>query len=221
MSVVHGKDVILSVYKVDGYYPIACNTTCSLVVSVEELESTFLGNAGSKSFIPNKVSANLTGSGAIFLDRTLTIDDMYTLATTRSIIQWQFSLTDNVTTFTKSGYGFITSLSITGDVGSAASCDYTIRVTSNIDTGSGGGGGGGTTTVNYAQYISVGGESTISIIAITGKTVVDVELNGFGLLITGTNPPSGFQYVYVNAGTGELVFYSPLNAGDYVIVLYY
>lgn len=218
MSIVQGKNVLLKVYRTDGYYSIACNASCTLDLSVDEIESTFLGSGAQKTYIPGRVSQTLKGNGPIYLSRDISASDVYSLAVSRQPIQWSFEMTDNDNNvISYSGGGFFTSVSITGDVNNAATCDYTIRVSGDV-TASNTLPGLGQDDVSVYMYTATGGETTISNSVLIGSTVIDVERNGIGLIVVSSSPNT--NQVQFNSSTGSLTFDYALGAGEYIQVIY-
>jgi predicted secreted protein len=218
MSLVQGRNVLLKVFKTDGYYSIACNSSCTLNMAIDELETTFLGSGAQKTYIPNRVSQSLQGSGPIYLADSLTAADIRNYAMNRSLIQWSFELTDNdANTVSYTGTGFFTSVDITGDVSNAALCDYQIRVTGPVNA-SGGVPGSSLDDTAVFVYTATGGEISFSDADLIGVTVIDVERNGIGLIVKTTSP--SVNEVQFASGTGTLTFNYALGAGEYIQVIY-
>ena len=219
MSLVQGRNVLLKVLKNGTYSSIACNTNCTLETTVGSLRTTFRGAGASEGYLPTTVSKVLTGNGPIYLDDTLTADDIQSYTDTRQIIAWEFELTDNdANVVTYSGNGFFTSLRLQGDVSQPADCAYTIQVTGAVSIGVGPGTGTGAGPFVFL-YDATGGESSIADADLIGATVVDVERNGIGLVVTTISPANGNE-VQFTTGTGTLTFGTVLGAGEYIQVLY-
>lgn len=123
---VQGKDVVLKISTGTGQETIACNSSCTLTVETDFLESTFLSGKNRK-VIPNVINSSLSGNGAIALARPFGVAQIMNLMLSQALITWYFELTDGTTTLYYSGQGYFESVSITGDVDQVATCDYTIQ----------------------------------------------------------------------------------------------
>lgn len=219
MALVQGKNVLLKILQGGNYQTIACNASCSLDMDIEEIESTFIGSGADKSYIPGRITRTLRGNGPISLNRDIDAGDVYALSAARQLITWSFELTDNdAADLAYTGTGFFTKVSITGDVNSAATCDYTIRVTGEV---------GASTTLPTAGtgdaevlvYTAAGGETSFADALLISATVIDVERNGVGLMVVAGAP--SVNEVQFNSGTGTLTFNYALGAGEYIQVIYF
>lgn len=219
MSLVQGRNVLLKVQKNGVFHSIACNAVCSMETTIGSIRTTFRGAGAVEGYLPTTVNKVLTGNGPIYLDDDLTAADIQNLADNRTLLSWQFDLTDNDTNVvTYSGFGFFTSLRLQGDVSHPADCSYTIQVTGDTQT-SIGPGSGVANNIDVFLYEATGGESAISDASLIGATVVDVERNGVGLIVTITSPANGNE-VQFTSGTGTLTFGTLLGAGEYIQVIY-
>lgn len=219
MALVQGKNTLLKVLDGGNYKTIACNASCSLDMNIEEIESTFIGSGAEKAYIPGRVTSTLRGNGPIFLNRDLDVADIYAIAKSRQLITWSFEMTDeDSNSLSYSGTGFFTKIGITGDVSSAAVCDYDIRVTGAVNASSTLP-SAGTGDAEVLVYTASGGETSFSDAALISATVIDVERNGVGLIVVGTTP--SVNEVQFNSGTGTLTFNYALGAGEYIQVIYF
>jgi hypothetical protein len=188
-------------------------------MGIEEIESTFIGSGADKSYIPGRVSRTLRGNGPIYLDRDVDVQDVYGIASARQIISWSFEATDNdAATISYTGTGFFTSVNITGDVNNAADCAYTIRVTGEVNASTGLP-TPGTGDADVYVYTASGGEISFANAVLIGATVIDVERNGVGLIVTGSAP--SVNEAQFTSGTGTITLNYALGAGEYVQVIYF
>ena len=223
MSVVNGKDVILSISQGGAFNPIACNSVCSLLFEREEIETTFRDTGDVRTFVPGKASITLEGSGPIEYAADYTSSDVIDAFLARQIINWEFTLSDNnghaPITKTYAGTGFFRSVSITGDVQQAATCDYSIRVSGPIT--------GATDpslvppTLQTLFYDATGGETTLYNVAWVGADMLEVLRNGIALVIIESGTPSGSQVLF-DSVAGTITFNSgiALAAGEYIQTLF-
>lgn len=219
MALVQGKNVLLKVINGGTYQTIACNQSCSLEMGIEEIESTFIGSGADKSYIPGRVTRTLRGNGPIYLNRDVDVQDIYGIATARQLVSWSFELTDNDSASTSyTGTGFFTNVSITGDVNSAADCAYTIRVTGEVEASSGLPTAGTGDAAVYV-YTASGGETSFANAVLIGATVIDVERNGVGLIVTNSAP--SVNEAQFTSGTGTITLNYALGASEYVQVIYF
>lgn len=223
MSVVNGKDVILSVQKGAAMYPIACNAVCTLSFQRDVLETTFRGTGDIRGFVPGKAVITIEGSGPIEYAADYTASDVVDAWLFKQTITWEFVLTDSkghaTITKTYGGSGFFTSVTLTGDVQQAATCDYTIQVNGAIS---------GTTdpgtlppVLQTLFYTATGGETTLFNDAWVDGDMLEVLRNGIGLEIITTGTPTASQVLY-NAGAGTITFTGdlPLGANEYIQTLF-
>ena len=223
MSVVNGKDVILSISQGGAFNPIACNAVCSLLFERDEIETTFRDSGDVRTFVPGKANIMLEGSGPIEYASDYSPADVVDAFIAKTIINWEFTLSDAnghaPINKTYSGSGFFRSVSLTGDVQQAATCDYTIRVTGAIS---------GTTdpalvppTLKSLFYDATGGETTIFNVDWVGADMLEVMRNGIGLEIIDSGTPGGSQVLF-DSVAGTLTFNSglALSAGEYIQTLY-
>jgi len=223
MSVVNGKDVILSINKGASYYPIACNATCTLKFQRDIIETTFRDSSDIRQFIPGKAVLTLDGTGPIEYDAGFSPADVVDYAYSGLSVNWTFELADNkghtpiVKTY--SGTGFFSSFTLTGDVQQAASCDYTIQVNGDI-TGST---DPGLTppTLQWPFYDAVGGEVTLSNADWIDAEMVEITRNGIVLVMIYTGTPTGNQVLVDNiAGTITFDAALPLSFGEYIQTIF-
>ena len=223
MSVVNGKDVILSFAKGAAFNPVACNATCALRIEREQIETTFRDSTDIRSFVPGKAVITLEGSGPIEYAANYTAADVMDAIFAGSTVEWEFTLTDNKGhgTIVKSysGRGFFTSCVLTGDVQQAATCDYSIQVSGDI---------AGTSTpgsqppyLRTFQYDATGGETSIFHSLFISADILFVFRNGIALELVESGSPTPNQALIDTVG-GTITFSSdlPLGAGEYIQVLY-
>jgi len=223
MSVVNGKDVILSFAKGAAFNPVACNATCALRIERETIETTFRDSTDIRSYIPGKAIITLEGSGPIEYAAGYTASDVMDSIFAGLTVNWEFTLTDNKghapVVKVYNGKGFFTTCVLTGDVQQAATCDYSVQVSGDI---------AGTSTpgsqppyLRVWQYDAVGGESSLFDATLINCDFLFVFRNGIALEVIESGTPTPNQ-VLVNATAGTISFSAdlPLGAGEYIQVLY-
>jgi hypothetical protein len=122
----------------DTLYPVACDISCTLALSVEFLETTIRDNGYYKTFIPTYVSYQVTGNGLTNYSKVMHTGVLMNYATLRKIVRVNMILNEVVSgaTVTKiiwSGTGYFQQLQQTGDVSSALQFSYTLLITGGID----------------------------------------------------------------------------------------
>lgn len=223
MSVINGKDVILSIQKGAAFYPVACNAVCSLSFQRDAIETTFRGTGDIRGFVPGKALITIEGSGAIEYAADYTASDVIDAWLFKQTINWEFVLTDSkghaTITKTYAGSGFFTSVTLTGDVQQAASCDYTIQVNGAIS----GAVDPGTLppVLQTLFYTATGGETSLYNDAWVDGDMIEVTRNGIGLEIISTGTPTPSQVLY-DPGSGTLTFSTdlPFGSGEYIQTIF-
>lgn len=223
MSVVKGKNVILSVQKGAALYPISCNSVCTLTFQRDMIESTFRDSGQARSFLPGKITTTIDGSGPIEYANQLSPSDVVDYFNAGVLLNWEFELVDDTghATITKtySGRGYFNNVTLTGDIQQAAMCDYTIQVSGEIS---------GTATPDQGEitvqslfYDALGTEVTISNTAWINADMLLVERNGIGLYVITGGSPTGSQVLF-NAAAGSLTFPTglALAAGEYIHTIF-
>lgn len=227
MSVVNGKDVVLSINRSGDWQAVACNAVCSMHFEREFLETTFRDSTDIRTFVPFKGTISLDGSGPIEYDAAFTADDIINLWYASTLIQWTFVLTDgnghDPIEKEYTGYGYLKSVDLTGDVQQAAMCDYTIIVSGDItgiDEGVGGGGSGATDFYEETFTEFVDGQTVLGSGEWIGVTMIEVLRNGVGLeILTSGTATEGSQVLY-NSVAGTLTFGAEMGEGEYVQIIW-
>lgn len=223
MSVISGKNVVLSINRGGTYYAVACNSVCAMKMDRDFLETTFRDSGDIRTYVPFKGTISITGSGPIEFDASFTAQNVVDLWANAELIQWSFELTDDKghSTISKeyTGYGYFKSVSLTGDVQQAASCDYEIIVSNDITGIDGGIIGGNLTNFYTLEYDATGGETFISDDDWIGATIMEVLRNGVGLELITSGTPTGSQAL-INDTTNIIEFGLALGAGEYIQVIW-
>lgn len=225
MSVVNGKNVVLSVNRSGQWQPVACNAVCALHLQRDFLETTFRDTGKNRTFIPYKATVTLDGSGPIEYDSAFTAHDVILLWQAAELIQWRFQLTDDkghaAITKEYTGYGYFRNVNVTGDVQQPGMCDYEILSsgdTTGMDVGLPG--GGGATEFFEETYHPDEGETLIGNGAWIGASMVEVLRNGIGLdILTGGTATLGEQVVF-DSVAGTLTFGLAFGPDEYVQVIW-
>jgi predicted secreted protein len=216
--IVQGQDILLKVSNGGALNSIACNASCALEMVMDTLETTFEETGADRTWLQNKRTTTLRGSGPIFLDRSVRASDVMQFMLDKTELTWEFSGSDtDGNTMVYSGTGFFEQCTIEGTIGQAATCDYLMRVNGGISivapppTGEG--------DPEIYTYEATGGETTISDSDIIGAVMLDIEREGIGLQIITAGTPTGSQVKFTSA-TGTLEFGYALGAGEWINGLY-
>ena len=221
--IVHGKNVLLKMYKGGVENAIACNASCSLEFTTDTYETTFYDSDKNRTWIPNKTSATITGSGPIFLGEPITVADVVGWQTNRQLIEFNFSLTDGTDVMRVHGFGYFTRVNITGDVSQFATCDYTMIVngeavfySTNSDPNA--------DDDHPWEYEAEGGETEVADPDLVGATMVYLAREGVGIRVITSGVPGGSEVLFEST-LGKLTFGTPLfkqegDPGEWVHAIY-
>lgn len=221
MGIVQGKDVLLKLYKGGVLNAVACNASCTLSVDTDVYETTFYNSGTNRTYIPNKHTAVINGSGPIFLGEPITIGDVIAWQLARSLVEFNFTLTDGADIMRVNGFGYITKSSIDGTIGQAASCDYTIQVNGVLAfyasdvTGSGDDDRVWDSPDDYFE----GGETMFADPDLIDVTIVYLAREGVGIKVITSGIPTGSEVLY-NSADGSFTFGTPLGAGEWIHIIY-
>jgi predicted secreted protein len=138
--IINGKDLMLYVYgdgnigTVDELYPVACDKTCSLEIDSDILETTVKDSGYWKTFLPSFNSAKITGDGLVDYSKTMGLQSLQSKIMQRTLVV--FKLVAELSDTEKviyGGQGYLTSVTVSGAVGSAASFSYQLTATGEPD----------------------------------------------------------------------------------------
>lgn len=223
MSVVNGKDVVLSIGVGGTYYPVACNAVCSLNFERDAIETTFRDSSDIRQFIGGKAIITLEGSGPIEYAAGYTPADVFDAAYSNSPVNWQFEISDTKghagITRTYNGSGFFKAVNLTGDVQQAATCDYTIQVSGDIS----GTTDPGTTPpmLRTRFYTATGGEVTLFNALWLDADMIEIARNGIALEIISSGTLDGNKALFDPiAGTITFDAAVPLSVDEYIQTIF-
>ncbi|MGN6436879.1 MAG: phage tail tube protein [Agriterribacter sp.] len=218
MSIVQGKDVLLKIYKGGTPNAVACNASCSLSFDTDIIEVTTYNSGAHKQWIPGKHTIVLNGSGPIFLGEPVTIAEAINWQLNRSLIEFDFELTDGTDVMRIHGMGYFIKNNIDGTVGQAASCDYTIQVNGVVtfySTNS----EAGADDDRYWDYDATDNETTYADPEFEGATVVYIGREGVGVEMITTGVPNSSQVLF-NSDNGSFTFGTPLVPEEWLHIIY-
>lgn len=132
---IEGDDVLFSVWDTDAYEPIACLTSNTLSESLEIDEVQTKCDPGNTVKTPGTYSYEISVEG-IYIDESVDTDrqshgKLKGYMRNKTKITWKMS-TGLTGTAAEYGYGYITSLELTGEAGSNATFSATISGTGSI-----------------------------------------------------------------------------------------
>lgn len=134
-SFISGDDVLFSIYDTDAYEPIACVTSSSLseTVAIDEVQTKC--DPGNIVKTPNAYSYEISFDG-IYIDEAVDTAKqshakLKALLRAKTLITWKMS-TGITSPTDEYGFGYITSLDLTGDSGTNATFSGTISGTGAI-----------------------------------------------------------------------------------------
>lgn len=64
-DVIQGKNVVLKIFNLDGYYALICAQTVSIKINVEQLPATAVNGGGARAFKPGKYTWTMDLSGVL------------------------------------------------------------------------------------------------------------------------------------------------------------
>lgn len=134
---IKGNVVVFSVWETDAYEPLACITSSSISESLEIDEIETKCDPGNIVKTPGSYSYEITADG-VYIDEGVDTGKqshgkLKALLRAKTLITWKMA-TGITTPTTEYGYGYITSLDLTGEAGSNATFSVTISGTGAIVT---------------------------------------------------------------------------------------
>lgn len=131
-NLVQGRNVLVSMFITDDYYPVFCAKSASLDIPQEELEVTHVNSGSWRQYIQSMNSGTLNVSGITTLDNSngrVSITYLMQQSIRRQSFSLRVMLTDddgNVLLITFPG--FITNTSLSKDIGSYSGSNVTFRI---------------------------------------------------------------------------------------------
>jgi hypothetical protein len=215
---VHGKDVIFSVLDGGTFHPLLCSTNCSLTTNTEAIPTTTYSSGSNRSFRPRLNDYSLSLYGLTVIEGEGGMLWLLNRQKNGETFGYQLAFTDTEDTVTYiTGYAFITSSTFNGDATAFSDFQLELQGTgaytvADLPTENFG-------EVNLYEYDAIGGETEISNVAITNKTVLEVMRDGIAYKVILTGTPAGNQVKYTTS-TGTLTFGAALGVGEWIAVQY-
>lgn len=219
MRPAEGKNVLLKVYKGGIANAVACNTSCSLTMDTDDYETTFLNTGAFRTWIPNKTTVVVEGSGPIFLAAPVTAADVLTWQFNRSIVQFDFTMSEGNDLLRVSGIGYFLHSKISGDVNQFATCDYTIKVNGAITIYSVNNSVGAGDVEPYDKDDFEGGEVDFADPVLENVQLLHLSRSGVGIEIIPVGVPNASQALF-EPSLGKITFGTPLATNEWVHGIY-
>ena len=222
MNNVAGKNIMLYYHNpiTNTDIPFACSTNCTFSVQVGQKEVTSQTSAWYKEFKNDIASWTISCDGLITLENYGYLY-LLNLQQSRASIQVKFVI-DNGTLglVIISGTCNLTSLQINGPWKDVATYAVSLQGTGAYGTTGTSVTPGGTVivaggVVSDKQYTAAGGETTITLTDMIGKTCLYVSRGGIDVRDILTTTPSGEQ-VQWNSTTGVLTFARALESDEFI-----
>ena len=230
-SVINGTNIVLYQYDAETELsvPFGAATKCTFSTSVDQVEVTTTNSESYKEYLGSQINWNISADGFIALSDYSYLFLLEKLQNKEQIIvKFQIdndngdgSETLGYSVFT--GLANVSSLDMTGPVEGAStysvnllgSGEYTISGTQATP--------GGivieTSNVVMHQYTAFGGETTITITALIGGTVLSVTRGGMEVRTIQTSGTPTGDNVSFNASTGVVTFARALEADEFVRII--
>jgi hypothetical protein len=228
---VYGKDVVISAFKGDDYYPFACAEEVRINVKTELLPASAPGSGLWEEVRPsgrNSWAASLTGVTVLKDDNdTLWFPwELFKAQIRSSGLQVKFDFIDK-NGFTKyaTGFVYIPNSEINGVVGDGEFSRFTVEFVGSgpldvegliIDPTN-------DKEVKHKFFIATEGQNVFAdnaLIGLSGTDVLQVSREGddkYSIITTGL--PNDRQVLF-NSGGGNITFEIPCIAGEYIHVLF-
>jgi TP901-1 family phage major tail protein len=230
-SVINGTNILLYQYNpsTNLSVPFAAATNCTFSTSVDQVEVTTTNSESYKEYIGSQINWNISADGFIALTDYSYLTLLYKLQNKEQIIvKFQID-NDNGDGSDTLGYSVFTglanivSLDISGPVEGASTYSVSLQGTGEYTVSGTQATPGGivieTSNVVMHQYTAFGGETTITITALIGGTILSVTRGGMEvrtILTTGTATGDNVRF---NATTGVLTFGRALEADEFVRII--
>lgn len=140
MDVIAGKNFLVyitgtgDIGQTTESYPIGCDKTCSIVISVDMLETTSKDNGPYRTSLPTLVSYQITGDGLVDYSKTMGVQSLQQLCNTRKLISFKFESSEiDSQRAIYSGVGYFQQVQMSGPAEGDASFSYAIQVTGKLE----------------------------------------------------------------------------------------
>ena len=221
--IVRGENVILYIYDDSMWKPVVCGRDCSFETNAEDIETSITGSGIWRTFEYAALTWTCSFDGVILLDglNELSLQDIraYQYARQKVLIRYQRS-DDAGNVYTDEGYAIIVSISDSGNYDDVAAFSISLKGTGPLTTVMTPTPSGDAGKVYRFEYTAVGGESSFTDVALAGKDILDVVVDGVGrsnIITSGT--PVGQEVLYGSV-TGTITLPFPLPADTEIYVLY-
>lgn len=221
MSTVKGRNIVLSMYVTDNYYPIFCAKTMSYDPVQDEVEKTSINSGSSREYEAGMFSATVTCTGIQTLNNSggkISVNYLGQQSVRRQKQQFLITQTDDDgNSLIMSFDGIIISPSFSRDTNGFGQSSVSIRVTGDVLYDS---------IILppvpeevFSDYFScTEGQSSISDASLEDVEILQVARSGDTHEET-TGTPGNHQFKYTS-GTGTVLFdvNNPFNDGEWIYV---
>lgn len=230
-SVINGTNILLYQYdpETEEGIPFGAATNCTFSTSVDQVEVTTTNSESYKEYLGSQISWSISADGFIALSDYSYLFLLNKLQSKEQIVvKFQIdndngdgSETLGYSVFT--GLANIVNLDMTGPVEGASTYSVSLQGTGEYTVSGTQVTPGGivieTSNVTMHQYTAFGGETTITITALIGGTILSVTRGGMEVRSIATSgTPTGDNVVF-NATTGVLTFGRALEADEFVRII--
>lgn len=204
MSLVHGKDALLYVYR-GSWKLLACAREIRLNVSTEFIETSIAGTNNNKTFEPTKDSFTAEADCIVSLEQTglLGLPDMRSIQLAHEKLLIRFQRTSQSgSVYTDEAYAFVSNTTDTGNYGDIATWSTSFQGTGVITqvftpTPS-------TSTNNpvirYDSYTPIQDATSFTVAGLGNKYIVEAVKDGVGFQIITNGTPIGKEVKYTTSG---------------------
>lgn len=223
MSLVRGKDTILYVYNVDGYYPAMCATGMTFNAPQEMIPATSVNGGNFKQFVSGMTSWTVSLEGILQNVNSGgygTFD--FLLAATRQTgvdIKLVYTDPDGIDRVL-SGHAFIPNVSIRDNVADFALTSVELQGSGAYTIGS-------FTTPNPGSvfsyiYTGTGGETSFTYAPLINRTILEaLWFRAVPTEVITVGTPNAAQVKYTSTtGTFDIEPAVPFTAGEKILILY-
>jgi len=230
-SVINGTNILLYQYdpETEEGVPFGAATNCTFSTSVDQVEVTTTNSDSYKEYLGSQISWSISADGFIALSDYSYLFLLNKLQSKEQIVvKFQIdndngdgSETLGYSVFT--GLANIVNLDMTGPVEGAATYSVSLQGTGEYTVSGTQVTPGGivieTSNVTMHQYTAFGGETTITITALIGGTILSVTRGGMEVRSIATSGSPTGDNVSFNATTGVLTFGRVLEADEFVRII--
>jgi len=230
-SVINGTNILLYQYdpETEEGIPFGAATNCTFSTSVDQVEVTTTNSESYKEYLGSQISWSISADGFIALSDYSYLFLLNKLQSKEQIVvKFQIdndngdgSETLGYSVFT--GLANIVNLDMTGPVEGASTYSVSLQGTGEYTVSGTQVTPGGivieTSNVTMHQYTAFGGETTITITALIGGTILSVTRGGMEVRSIATSGSPTGDNVSFNATTGVLTFGRALESDEFVRII--